>query len=86
MKNRDKILVATRKGLFEFSRRAAGDWVSGPIDFIGDPVSMALRDPRWNDVRCVEPRPFRRQDEASAAGANDVGRVRVARLSKSTGC
>ena len=46
MKNGDKILVATRKGLFEFTRRVAGDWASGPIDFIGDPVSMVLRDPR----------------------------------------
>ncbi len=40
------ILLATRKGLFEFRRRATADWVAGPIDFIGDPVSMVLRDPR----------------------------------------
>jgi hypothetical protein len=45
----DKLLVATRKGLFTVSRNHA-DWEIGAVDFLGDNVSIALSDPR--DGRC----------------------------------
>ncbi|MGE3175204.1 MAG: WD40/YVTN/BNR-like repeat-containing protein [Planctomycetota bacterium] len=42
----DVLLVATRKGLFEFRRRGKGAWRAAPPQFVGVPVSMALHDPR----------------------------------------
>jgi photosystem II stability/assembly factor-like uncharacterized protein len=42
----DRILVATRKGLFSGRRRGAGDWSLEPIGFLGDPVTNVLRDAR----------------------------------------
>lgn len=41
----DRLLVATRKGLFDF-RRSRGAWNAEPPSFLGSPVSMCLRDPR----------------------------------------
>ncbi|MEO6323769.1 MAG: exo-alpha-sialidase [Thermoanaerobaculia bacterium] len=48
-----KLLVATRKGLFAAMPSAttslpasADDWALSPIGFVGEPVSMALHDPR----------------------------------------
>lgn len=44
----DRLLVSTRKGLFLFERRGAGSagWSIQRTAFLGDPVSMALPDPR----------------------------------------
>ena len=41
----DRLLVATRKGLFDLRRGGAG-WRIERTSFVGDPVSMVLRDPR----------------------------------------
>lgn len=41
----DRLFAATRKGLFEF-RRKAGGWVVENTAFLGSPVSMVLADPR----------------------------------------
>ncbi|HVL20170.1 MAG TPA: hypothetical protein VM422_04170 [Amaricoccus sp.] len=41
---RDRLLVASRKGLFDFRRN--GGWRAGPPAFLGDPVSAVLADPR----------------------------------------
>jgi photosystem II stability/assembly factor-like uncharacterized protein len=41
----DRLLVATRKGLFDL-RRAAGGWRIAGTAFLGDPISMVLCDPR----------------------------------------
>jgi hypothetical protein len=41
----DRLLTATRKGLFEF-RPDGEDWVQDRVWFLGSPVSMTLRDPR----------------------------------------
>ena len=41
----ERALLSTRKGLFELHRRGAG-WDIGPVHFLGEPVSMALADPR----------------------------------------
>ncbi len=40
----DRILVATRKGLFTFERRS--EWTLVDTAFLGDPVSMVLQDAR----------------------------------------
>ena len=41
----ERLLVATRKGLFEF--RADGEgWTRTRVSFLGSPVSMAMHDPR----------------------------------------
>jgi hypothetical protein len=42
----DRLLAATRKGLFEVRRAGAGRWTVERSWFMGSPVSMALRDPR----------------------------------------
>ncbi|MDB5452929.1 MAG: sialidase, partial [Caulobacteraceae bacterium] len=42
----DRLLVATRKGLFDFRRDRAGGWFAPVPAFLGSPVSMCLRDPR----------------------------------------
>ena len=41
----DRALLSTRKGLFELHRNGAG-WDIGPVHFLGEPVSIALADPR----------------------------------------
>jgi photosystem II stability/assembly factor-like uncharacterized protein len=41
----DRLLAATRKGLFEF-RRNGGGWRIANTAFLGSPVSMTLADPR----------------------------------------
>lgn len=41
----DRVVVATRKGLFLLDRRGDG-WAIGRISFLGVPVTMALRDGR----------------------------------------
>lgn len=41
----DRLLVATRKGLFTF-RRSADGWQETRRDFIGEPLSTVLADPR----------------------------------------
>lgn len=42
----DRLLVATRKGLFTYLRGAGGGWSEARQDFLGEPVSMVLADPR----------------------------------------
>lgn len=42
----DRLLVATRKGLFEISREASGRWRQTGAHFLGEPVNMVLTDPR----------------------------------------
>ncbi|MBZ2206076.1 WD40/YVTN/BNR-like repeat-containing protein [Massilia soli] len=41
----ERALVSTRKGLFELHRGSSG-WDIGPVHFLGEPVSIALADPR----------------------------------------
>jgi hypothetical protein len=40
-----RALLSTRKGLFELHRNGGG-WEIGPVHFLGEPVSIALADPR----------------------------------------
>lgn len=42
----DRVLVATRKGLFTLARSGSGAWAVKGTDFLGDNVSMALHDAR----------------------------------------
>ncbi|KVD26636.1 WD40/YVTN/BNR-like repeat-containing protein [Burkholderia ubonensis] len=42
----DRLLVATRKGLFVLQADGKGGWTRGEPHFIGEPVSMVLADPR----------------------------------------
>lgn len=42
----DRLLVATRKGLFDVRRARGGRWTPARVSFLGSPVSMALADPR----------------------------------------
>ena len=42
----DRLLVATRKGLFVLHGNGNGGWTLGKPHFIGEPVSMVLADPR----------------------------------------
>jgi photosystem II stability/assembly factor-like uncharacterized protein len=42
----DRLLVGTRKGLFVLQADGAGGWTLGEPDFVGEPVSMVLPDPR----------------------------------------
>ncbi|POM17371.1 glycosyl hydrolase [Burkholderia cepacia] len=42
----DRLLVATRKGLFILQPDGNGGWTLGEPHFAGEPVSMALADPR----------------------------------------
>lgn len=41
----ERALLSTRKGLFELHRTGRG-WEIGPVHFLGEPVSIALADPR----------------------------------------
>jgi hypothetical protein len=41
----DRLLLGTRKGLFEIIRPASGRWCIGRAWFLGDPVSMVLAEP-----------------------------------------
>jgi hypothetical protein len=41
-----RLLVATRKGLFVLQAGGKGGWTLGEPDFVGEPVSMVLPDPR----------------------------------------
>lgn len=41
----DRLLVATRKGLFDLRRQGAA-WKTAPPSFLGVPVTLTLRDPR----------------------------------------
>lgn len=42
----DRLLVATRKGLFVLQTDGNGGWTLGEPHFAGEPVSMVLPDPR----------------------------------------
>ncbi|AXK40003.1 WD40/YVTN/BNR-like repeat-containing protein [Crenobacter cavernae] len=42
----DRLLVATRKGLFILQRSSDGQWRQAETHFLGEPVSMVLADPR----------------------------------------
>jgi hypothetical protein len=42
----DRLFAATRKGLFTIERQARGRWRIARVAFLGDNVSMVLRDPR----------------------------------------
>lgn len=41
----ERAYLSTRKGLFELYKEG-GSWAFGPVHFLGEPVSMALPDPR----------------------------------------
>src|SRR5437762_3177352 len=41
----DRLLIGTRKGLFEL-RRTRGTWSIASTHFLGDPICMLLADPR----------------------------------------
>ncbi len=41
-----KLRVATRKGLFTFVGESSRKWVLSGVEFLGDPVTMVLSDPR----------------------------------------
>ncbi len=41
----DRLIVSTRKGLFHVVRKDAG-WAVAGVDFLGDNVTLARRDPR----------------------------------------
>lgn len=43
-----RLLVATRKGLFDIQQRRSGQWDTVNRSFLGEPVSMVLRDARDN--------------------------------------
>lgn len=45
----DRFDVATRKGLFRFEN-TGGRWQAGPPQFLGEPVSAVMRDPRDDTV------------------------------------
>ncbi len=45
----NRLLVGTRKGLFDI-RRSGDGWVIAGVHFLGDPVSMVLPDPRSNTL------------------------------------
>ncbi|KVN76052.1 hypothetical protein WL19_07435 [Burkholderia ubonensis] len=42
----DRLLVATRKGLFVLQADGKGGWTLSEPHFVGEPVSMVLADPR----------------------------------------
>lgn len=42
----DQLHVATRKGLFSLSRKAAGKWTIDHVAFLGSPISLSLVDPQ----------------------------------------
>ncbi|UVE19122.1 exo-alpha-sialidase [Pseudomonas sp. LS44] len=42
----DRLLVATRKGLFILQRSSGGQWELAQTHFLGEPLSMAFADPR----------------------------------------
>jgi hypothetical protein len=46
----DRLLVATRKGLFVLQGDGEGGWTLGEPDFVGEPVSMVLPDPRDGSI------------------------------------
>src|SRR2546423_11286260 len=48
----DRIYVSTRKGLFTVVR-AAGGWAIDKVDFLGEPVTQHLHDPRDNTLYAV---------------------------------
>src|SRR4051794_17345717 len=50
---RDRLLIATRKGLFDL-RRAGGTWSIVKTCFLGDPISMLLADPRDNSLYAAQ--------------------------------
>ena len=49
----DRLLVGTKKGLFEL-RRTRGDWSIAGTRFLGDPISMLLHDPRDGALYAAE--------------------------------
>ena len=49
----DRLLIGTRKGLFEV-RRSNGEWRIANTAFLGDPVSMLLRDSRDGAVYAAQ--------------------------------
>src|SRR5262245_50026711 len=48
----DRIHVGTRKGLFTLTRRGAG-WAIDKVDFLGEPVTQHLCDPRDGTLYAV---------------------------------
>lgn len=44
-----RLNIATRKGLFTFEKREMGEWGLADIAFLGEPVTIALTDPRNGD-------------------------------------
>ena len=49
----DRLLVGTKKGLFEL-RHARGTWTIDGTRFLGDPISMLLHDPRDGALYAAE--------------------------------
>src|SRR4029078_11295040 len=48
----DRIYVGTRKGLFTVTRNGGG-WAVLKVDFLGDPVTQHLHDPRGGTLSAV---------------------------------
>jgi hypothetical protein len=46
----DRLLVATRKGLFDVRRETASRWAIAEASFLGDNVSMVMQDPRDGSI------------------------------------
>lgn len=46
----DQLLVATRKGLFQYERNNSGAWNVKRLSFWGDNVALAVRDPRDGSI------------------------------------
>lgn len=42
----NRLLVSTRKGLFTLAPASGNDWKVDNVDFLGDPLNLAMRDPR----------------------------------------
>jgi hypothetical protein len=49
----DRLLVGTKKGLFEL-RRSGVDWAIAATRFLGDPISNVLADPRDGTLYAAE--------------------------------
>lgn len=49
----DRLLIGTKKGLFEL-RRSRGEWVIAGTHFLGDPISMLLADARDGTLYAAE--------------------------------
>jgi hypothetical protein len=49
----DRLLVGTKKGMFELRRRGCG-WSIVATRFLGDPISIVLADPRDGSIYAAQ--------------------------------